>query len=119
MATRASRKARARATEKAVADYLQYVFPEAAAVPSALSGSDILHTPGVAVEVKARRDLDLQAWLRQAEKAASPEALPVVVHRPDGLGVTSVDTWPVTMRFYEFMVLLRKAGYGSDDSDPR
>lgn len=118
MATRASRKARARATEKAVADYLQYVFPEAAAVASALSGSDILHTPGVAVEVKARRDLDLQAWLRQATKAASPEDLPVVVHRPDGLGVESVDMWPVTMRFYEFLLLLRKAGYGSADSNP-
>ena len=129
MATRASRKARARETEKVVATYLQYVFPdaevaeavplfpEAEAVPSSLSGKDVLNTPGVAVEVKSRRDLDLQAWLRQAEKNSSKEEIPVVIHRPDGLGVTRVDEWPVTMRLYEFVLLLRKAGYGSDDPD--
>jgi hypothetical protein len=93
------------------------VFPEAVAVASALPGSDVLNTPGVAVEVKSRRDLDLQAWLRQATKNASIEELPVVIHRPDGLGVTRVDEWPVTMRLYEFVLLLRKAGYGSNDPD--
>jgi hypothetical protein len=118
VATRSTRKARSRQTEKHAAAYLQYIFPQAEAVASSLSGKDILNTPGLAAEVKSRRDLDLTAWLRQAEKNASPEELPVVIHRPDGFGVESVDTWPVTMRFYEFLLLLRKAGYGSDDSNP-
>lgn len=113
MATSASRKARSRETEKAVAAYLgAYVFPDAEAVASALPGKDIHNTPGVAVEVKARRALRLPEWLRQAEKNASSDELPVVISRPDGMGPQSVDNWPVTMRLYEFVRLLERAGYG-------
>lgn len=113
MATRASRKARARATEKAVAEALRRVFPDAVAVASALSGSDILSTPGIAVEVKARRDLNLTEWLRQASRNAGVET-PVVIHRPDGFGPATVLDWPVTMTLEHFMALLEEAGYASE-----
>ena len=35
-----------------------------------------------------------------------------VVHRPDGMGETSVDHWPVTLRLADAVRLLRAAGYG-------
>lgn len=115
MAKAASRKARARETEKAVAMYLkEHIYPDAEAVPSALPGRDVLNTPGVAVEVKSRRGLDLPAWLRQARKNARTD-VPVVVHRPDGFGVTSVCDWPVTMTLHDFVELLRAAGMNGGD----
>lgn len=110
MAKAASRKARSRETEKTVALYLkEHLFPEAVAVPSALSGKDILNTPGLAVEVKSRRDLNLTAWLRQARKNAGQD-IPAVIHRPDGFGVTTVCDWPVTLTLHDFVDLLKRAG---------
>lgn len=112
MAKQASRKARARETEQVVTLYLkEHLYPDAIAVASALSGRDILNTPGIAVEVKARRDLNLPAWLRQAAKNAEQD-IPVVVHRPDGFGITTVCDWPVTLTLHDFVRLLHKAGMG-------
>lgn len=113
MATSASRKARSRETERTAAARLRELYPAAVAVPSALSGVDVLNTPGLAVEVKARRDLNLPAWLRQADKRQG-QGLPVVIHRPDGYGPESVGVWPVTMTFDAFMALLKEAGYGGE-----
>lgn len=114
MATRATRKARSRETEKAVADHLTPIFPAAEAVASSLSGVDILHTPGLAVEVKARRDLNLPAWLRQAAKNSHGN-LPCVVSRPDGFGVATIEQWPVILTFKDFTDLLIRAGYGGEE----
>jgi len=111
--TSASRKARSRESEFTVALALQRVFPDAVAVASALSGKDILNTPGVAVEVKSRRDLRLPEWLKQASRNAGLET-PVVIHRPDGFGPKTVLDWPVTMTMNHFMALLEEAGYGSE-----
>lgn len=113
--TSRARTARSRQTEHAIADYLveRGLYPQAVRVPAALPGRDILNTPGVAIEVKARRDLNLLAWLRQAEKNASPGEVPAVASRPDGIGVENVDNWPVTIRLKDFVSLLERAGYGA------
>lgn len=104
--TAASRRARSRKTEEIVAERLREVFPGAARRPASLPGSDILNTPGYDVEVKARRDLHLTAWLKQASDRAGTD-LPVVVHRPDGYGPERIDQWPVTMRLADFVRLIR------------
>lgn len=106
MATRASRKARSRETEQVVADRLKEVFPDAQRVPASLPGSDILHVPGFDIEVKARRDLNLTGWLKQATARAG-EDMPVVVHRPDGYGPSKVDQWPVTMPMWVFIEMVK------------
>lgn len=107
-----SRKARGRQSEKAVAAYLALNgWPYAEAVGSGTPGADITGTPGVAIEVKARRDLNLTGWLRQA--CARP-GVAMVCHRPDGYGPATVADWPVTMRLADVVTLLRAAGYGGE-----
>lgn len=76
------------------------------------SGRDLLNTPGLAVEVKARRDLSLPKWLRQAAGTAEDGEVPLVVHRPDGFGPSSIDDWPMTLRLADAVRLLAAAGYG-------
>jgi len=103
----ASRRARSRKTEEIVANRLTEVFPAAERRPASLPGSDILNTPGFDIEVKARRDLHLTAWLKQASDRAG-DNLPVVVHRPDGYGPERIDQWPVTMRLTDFIELISR-----------
>lgn len=103
----ASRRQRSRETEQIVADRLKEVWPYADRRPASLPGSDILNTPGWDVEVKARRDLNLTAWLKQATQRAG-EDLPVVIHRPDGYGPERIDQWPVTMPMWVFVTLMRE-----------
>jgi hypothetical protein len=100
-------------TQKVVAEWFQsHGFPNAESTGSGRAGVDILGLIGFAVEVKARRDLNLTAWLRQAAKDARV-GLPVVIHRPDGFGEASVSSWPVTLTLSDFTTLIHEAGYGT------
>ena len=111
MAANAHRKTRGAETQRAVAAYLATNgWPYATDAGAGRPGKDILGTPGLSIEVKARRDYDPLAWLRQA--ATSP-GLPIVIHRPDGMGPATVANWPVTMRLADVVGLLRAAGYGN------
>lgn len=101
-------------SQKLVAVAFSDLFPFAESAGSGRPGRDILGTPGLAVEVKARRGLDVPAWLRQAVKEAEKTAdLPLLIWRPDGMGPQTVDLWPMTMPFGIGRELLREAGYGS------
>jgi hypothetical protein len=107
-----SRKHRGRQSEHIVADYLrERGWPFAEAVGAGRPGSDITGTPDLAVEVKARRNLNIAETLRQAEANAHGR-LPFAVIRLDGQGPASIDDWPVVVRFGEFVRLLTEAGYG-------
>ena len=93
-----------------VARYLaERIWPLADSTGSGRSGADITNTPGVAIEVKARRDLAPLEWIRQAEQY---KGLPLVVFRPDGMGEGSVGKWPVLLRLDDAITLLQEAGYG-------
>lgn len=112
-----SRKHRGYRSQRVVAEFFQgHGWPFAESTGAGRSGSDITGMPGLACEIKARSDLQPQAWLRQAE--ANP-GLPFVVFRPNGMGEQSVGQWGVMLRLETFTELLRSAGYGtpSDDSD--
>lgn len=93
----------------------EHGWPYATDAGAGRNGSDILGVPGLAVEVKARRDLNLTAWLRQA---SAEKGLPIVIHRPDGFGPGAIADWPVTFRLADAVKLLRAAGYG-DRHAPR
>lgn len=106
-----SRKHRGYRTQRVIADYWRrhgwiYAEPQGAGGP----GVDITGTPGVTVEVKARRGLNLRDWMRQARKNAG-QMLPVLILRLDGQGETHLDEFPVVLRHDDFMVLLKDAGY--------
>lgn len=84
MASRA-RKDRAMRTQKNVAELMCRWWPFAESTGSGRSGEDILGTPGISVEVKARSDFNPVGWLKQCKKNAG-EMLPMVVSRPNGVG---------------------------------
>lgn len=100
------------ASQRLVAAAVQALYPRAEAVAAAMPGADIRHTPGAAIEVKARRAFDPAAWMRQAEKNANVGELPIVVMRPDGAGEKSVNDWPAFIRLWDLIELLERAGYG-------
>ena len=109
--TAASRRQRAHDTETAIARWFtQNGWPFAEPVGAGRPGTDITGMPGLTVEVKARRDLNLTAWLRQADTTNG--SLPLVIHRPDGYGPATLAAWPVTFRLEHATRLLRQAGYG-------
>lgn len=113
----AHRRRRGAETQRTVAAYLAgHGWPYATDAGAGRSGVDVLGTPGLSWEVKARRSLDLLAWLRQASREDG--ALPLVCHRPDGMGPASVADWPVTMRLADIVWLLREAGYGEPNPEP-
>jgi hypothetical protein len=66
-------------------------------------GPDLTGTPGLAVEVKSRRKLDLRAWIRQARRQADSAAVPLLVLRLDGMGPADVGEWVACMPLDEFL----------------
>jgi hypothetical protein len=105
-----SRKARGMQTQLAVAHWFQgHGFPDADSAGAGRPGKDITHMPGLACEVKARRELRLNEWLKQADR---DDGLPFVVHRPDGMGLASVGRWPTTLRLCDATDLILWAGFG-------
>lgn len=110
-----TRKDRGHETETtAAAWFAANGFPFALPVGSGRAGRDLTGMPGLSVEIKARRDLNLPTWLRQAAAAAGKD-LPMLIHRPDGFGPATIALWPVTFSLRDATTLLRDAGYG----DPR
>lgn len=106
----ASSKRRGADTQRIVAGYLcGNGWPFACDAGAGRPGQDILNVPGLSIEVKARADFSPLAWLRQA---AGYGGLPMCVHRPAGMGATTVGLWPVTVRLGDLVTLLRQAGYG-------
>lgn len=107
------RKRRGAETQRAVADHLAaHGWPYASDAGAGRAGCDVLNTPGLCLEVKARRDLNLTGWLKQA---AGRPGLPIVIHRPDGMGPASIEDWPATLRLADLVRLLRAAGYGDPE----
>jgi hypothetical protein len=105
-----SRKSRGMATQALLAArwVANELFPWATDAGAGRQGNDILNTPGLAVEVKARDDVSLVAALGQAMRG-NPESLPIVVWRHNGQGVSSMDDWTVTMRLADFELLWRQS----------
>ena len=97
------RKERGRETERLVAAYLRdHGWPYAEPVGAGRPGADITGVPGLAIEVKATKACSPRAWLLQADRNAGNFDVPAVVWRPDGMGPTSIGTWPVIVDLVEF-----------------
>ena len=107
MTTRKSRGAQTQAL--AAAWFRDHGWRYATDAGAGRAGADLINTPGLAVEVKARRDWSPLAWCRQA---AQTPGLPLVIARPDGAGPASIADWPVIMRLEDATTLLGQAGYG-------
>jgi predicted RecB family endonuclease len=72
--------------------------------------SDIVGVPGAAFEVKARKNLDIPAALRQADNAAVGRQIPIVVAKPIGIGMAGVAYWPCFLYLRHLVPLLPREG---------
>lgn len=110
-----TRKARGMRTQLLTATHLAANgWPHAQTAGSGRAGVDVLGTPGLSIEVKARRDWSPLAWVRQA---AGKPGVPFVVVRPDGMGETTVGSWPCVIRLDDLIAVLRAAGYGEPNPE--
>jgi hypothetical protein len=108
------RKHRGYETQRIVADYLRtHGWPYAEPVGAGRPGSDITGIPGIDVECKARRKLDLTGTIRQQSERAGDGVVPLAIIRPDGFGPKRIDDWPVVMPLHVAVRLLREGGYGN------
>jgi hypothetical protein len=76
------------------ADFLRPLFPWVNTVSGAAPGRDLRNTPGLAVEVKARRDFEPLAWLKQSRRNSDDDEMPIVIWQPDGYGPATLKDWP-------------------------
>lgn len=107
------RKHRGYRSQKVVADFLEANgFPYAEPTGAGRQGTDILGTPGIDWEVKARRGLVITELVRQLDARAQDGLLGVGVIRPDGMGEANVHMWPAVLTLADVVALLRAAGYG-------
>ena len=114
MATQ-SRKHRGHRSQKVFAEYVRDIFPYAEPTGAGRQGKDILSTPGVSFELKARAGFDPKTALKQAHmEAAESGELPVAVLRMNGQGEASIGEWVACLRVDTLKQLLKEAGYGSD-----
>lgn len=105
MAVSKSRRTRGRATELLVADYFKELYPNAQAVNSGASGSDVINTP-FDIEVKARASFNPLAWLKQGANRESIK-LRFVVMRCNGQG-DNVDDYVFIARLGDMKPLLEE-----------
>lgn len=122
-----SRKHRGYRTQKVFAEYVRHVFPYAEPTGAGRQGRDILGTPGVWFELKARTGFNPIAALKQIEAEAKASAkgssweldgmpdLSVAVLRMNGQGEANIGEWITCMRVDTLIQLLAEAGYGPED----
>jgi hypothetical protein len=114
------RRRRGLESQEMLAEFMQINgWPNAQSAPRGHRGRDVLGTPGLRVEVKARRELRPFEWLAQAEagKIGPPDRpvtveVPFVVFRPDQAGPADVGRWGMLLRVESGLAVLRMAGWG-------
>jgi hypothetical protein len=107
-----SRKHRGYASQRLVAEWFQANgFPYAESTGAGRPGVDVTGMPGVALEVKARRELNLTGFLKQAVSQRE-HGLPAAVVRPDGFGPARIGEWAAILTLADYTELLRLAGFG-------
>lgn len=110
-----SRKHRGYHTQKIFAEYIRPIFPYAEPTGAGRQGRDILGTPGISFELKARRGFSPLAAIKQStEEAAIDSSVPVAVLRMDGQGEKSIGNWVAVMDVDTLIRLLKEAGYGQE-----
>lgn len=110
--TSQSRKHRGYRSQKVFAEYVRQVFPYAEPTGAGRQGRDVLSTPGVWFELKARAGFDPLSALKQVEKENDTEDHNVTVLRMNGQGEKNIGEWVTCMRVDTLLALLEEAGYG-------
>jgi len=110
-----SRKHRGYDTQRVFAEYIRGLFPYAEPTGAGRPGKDILSTPSVYFELKARSKFDPVAALKQTVAPALEVGdLPIIIMRMNGQGPKNVGKWVALTEVDVMLKLLKEAGYGSD-----
>jgi hypothetical protein len=104
-----ARKVRGMATQAMIAADLREegIYPFATDAGAGRPGADILNTPGISCEVKARTNFDPVAALRQATKNAAEGETPIVVVRMNGQGEAKINDWVAFMRWEDMKEFIK------------
>jgi hypothetical protein len=109
-----TRRQRGNDTVNLTATYLKHNgWPFAEPVGTGRPGTDILGTPGLVWEIKARAQLTIAADMRQALTHAHNGQLPILLLRPNGMGPAAIHQWPTILPLNATIRLLHQAGYGT------
>lgn len=102
-------KAKGTAAEKAVCDYLRDFFPHVERRALAGSGDrgDVAGIPGVCLEVKNTKTMDLAGWLKEAEKEAANDGAEIYAAIAKKRGTTNVAEWYAIMPVDVLVALLQ------------
>lgn len=107
------RKHRGYKSQDILAGYLvsTNLFPYALSAGAGRTGSDVTGTPGIDWEVKARKDFNPSAVMKQLKDRDNGN-LGIGVLRLNGQGEKNIGDWVCLMRLEDVINLLIKAGYG-------
>lgn len=86
-------------------------WPYAQSTGAGRSGTDVTGTIGIDWEVKAKKDFNPSAAIKQLKDRSDGEILPVAVLRLNGQGPATVGDWPAVLRLDDLIRLLKEAGY--------
>ena len=111
-------KQKGTSAETALVRYLQangYPLAERRALASANDLGDVVGTIGLCWEVKNHATYKIPAWLDETriETKNSRSDFGILVVKPNGIGLNSVDKWWAIMDVESMTRLLRDAGYGT------
>lgn len=111
--TSQGRKHRGYRTQKVFSEYIRPTFPFSEPTGAGRQGSDILGTPGIHWELKARTGFQPAAALKQVNEGKSEDELGIVVLRLNGQGEQSIGKWVALVEVDTMIQLLKDAGYGN------
>jgi hypothetical protein len=107
-----SRKYRGYKSQDILANKLVYEgWPYAVSTGAGRSGTDVTGTPGIDWEVKARKDFNPSAAIKQLKERSDGTTLPIAVLRLNGQGPATIGDWPAVLRLDDLIRLLKEAGY--------
>lgn len=90
--TSQSRKHRGYRSQKVFAEYIRSIFPYAEPTGAGRQGKDILSTPGIHFELKARTGFEPMAVMKQMKQECGDD-LPIAILRCNGQGEKSIPEW--------------------------
>ena len=86
-------------------------WPYAKSTGAGRSGTDVTGTIGIDWEVKARKDFNPSAAIKQLKERSDGKTLPLAVLRLNGQGPATIGDWPAVLRLDDLIRLLKEAGY--------
>jgi len=86
-------------------------WPYAKSTGAGRQGTDVTGTPGIDWEVKARKDFNPSAAIKQLKERSDGKTLPIAVLRLNGQGPATIGDWPAVLRLDDLIRLLKEAGY--------